>query len=139
MKCVVVASGNPVKARAVELAFSKIFPDQTFDLDCVEVESEVSDQPMSSSEAQQGATNRAMAARAANPAAEYWVGIEGGIEDSAIGMSAFAWIVVMSPDGLGQGRTATFILPQRVAELVREGMELGDADDIYFNPKTEYT
>ena len=33
----------------------------------------------------------------------------------------------------GKSRTATFFLPEEVAELVRQGQELGSADDIVFN------
>ena len=32
-----------------------------------------------------------------------------------------------------KSRTATFILPNEVAQLVRQGVELGHADDIVFN------
>jgi Protein of unknown function DUF84 len=35
--------------------------------------------------------------------------------------------------GVGKGRTGTFFLPEAVAELVRQGKELGEADDIVFS------
>ena len=48
-------------------------------------------------------------------------------------LSAFAWVVVLSPDGIeGKGRTGTFFLPPAVAELIHQGKELGEADDIVF-------
>lgn len=47
-------------------------------------------------------------------------------------MNAFAWIVVLSNQKMGKSRTGTFSLPRRVAELVRQGKELGEADDIIF-------
>jgi len=132
MKRLVVASQNPVKVRAVELGFERMFPGQRMELQAVKGESDVPDQPMSSIEALEGATNRAEVARTVVPDADYWVGIEGGIEDSHLGMRAFAWIVVMSRKCQGHGRTATFFLPEKVAELVRSGMELGDANDKVF-------
>ena len=61
-----------------------------------------------------------------------WVGIEGGIEDYGVEMAAFAWIVVKSRNLCGKGRTGSFFLPGEIAELVRGGKELGDADDIVF-------
>ncbi|MBM3225236.1 MAG: DUF84 family protein, partial [Candidatus Tectomicrobia bacterium] len=69
----------------------------------------------------------------AMPNAAYGVGIEGGIEDHAGTMTAFAWVVVLSQDQqLGQACTGTFTLPEAVAALVRQGKELGAADDIVF-------
>ena len=47
-------------------------------------------------------------------------------------MAAFAWIVVRSKEMMGKGRTGTFFLPHAVAELIRQGKELGEADDIVF-------
>jgi inosine/xanthosine triphosphatase len=128
----VVASNNPVKSRAVARGYARVFPDHSIELVNASVESGVADQPMSSDEALDGATNRAIAARAAAPDADLWFGVEGGIEDTEHGMTAFAWIVVASADRLGRGRTASFFLPDEVARLVRGGMELGDADDVVF-------
>ncbi len=132
MTRVAVASHNPIKALAVEQAFRCMFPERDVEIRPVSVESGVSDQPDTSDETRKGAVNRARAAKAALPDADYWVGIEGGIEDSPAGMEAFAWIVALSTRGFGQGKTASFFLPDDVANLVRGGLELGAADDIAF-------
>lgn len=80
-----------------------------------------------------GARIRAENARAAVPAADFWVGIEGGIDDSPLGMACFARVHALGRDGLaGLGQTAVFYLPREVAELVRGGLELGHADDRVF-------
>jgi len=42
------------------------------------------------------------------------------------------WVVVRSGDRVGKARTGTFFLPAPVADLVRQGKELGEADDIIF-------
>jgi inosine/xanthosine triphosphatase len=128
----VVASGNPVKSEAVARGYARVFPEHAVELVTASVPSGVAEQPMSSDEALEGATNRAIAARAAVPVADLWFGVEGGIEDTEDGMTAFAWIVVASADRVGRGRTATFFLPDEVARLVRSGMELGEADDVVF-------
>ena len=65
-------------------------------------------------------------------AADFWAGIEGGIQDDPQGMNAFAWIVVQSSQVRGEARTATFLLPDSVANLVRQGVELGHANDQVF-------
>jgi len=132
MKTIVVASKNPVKIKAVKNAFNRMFPGQMFRLESIEVPSGVSDQPMSDKEILQGAENRAKLAKQQTPHAYYWVGIEGGIEDTKYGMTTFAWIVIISANQIGRGQTGTFFLPERVAELVRQGKELGEANDIVF-------
>lgn len=135
-----VASKNPVKSRAVRIGFEHIFPGTAIELRTASVPSGVSDQPMSDAETYRGARQRAEALRGEVPDCDYWVGLEGGIDDGPHGMCAYAWMVVLSPDRLGQARTGTFFLPPRVADLVREGHELGRADDIVFgrtNSKAE--
>lgn len=127
-----VASGNPVKARAVRAGFEAIFSGTAIGLRTVSVPSGVSDQPMSSGETHRGAARRARAARVALPECSYWVGLEGGVEEEEHGMAAFAWAVVLSGERIGRARSGTFYLPPPVAALVREGHELGKADDIVF-------
>ncbi|MDE2750232.1 MAG: inosine/xanthosine triphosphatase [Chloroflexota bacterium] len=133
MPKITVASQNPVKLKAALNAFSQMFPDGSFEVAGVSVPSGVADQPMSVSETMAGAKTRAENARAAAPEADFWVGIEGGVEDSRLGMACFARVHVLGRDGVtGLGQTAVFYLPQEVAELVRGGLELGHADDRVF-------
>lgn len=133
MKTIVVASTNPVKIQAARQGFEKMFPGQALAMQPAPVPSGVSDQPISSEETLQGALNRACAAARLQPDADYWVGIEGGIEDQGEEMLAFAWVVVHTPQMTGKGRTGSFYLPRAVVELIRQGKELGEADDIVFN------
>ena len=133
MPRITVASQNPVKLKAAQAAFQQMFPAQSFIVDGVSVPTGVPDQPTSVSETIEGARNRAKNARAAKPESDFWVGIEGGIEDSPLGMTCFARVHVLGRDGLtGLGQTAVFYLPREVAELVRGGLELGHADDRVF-------
>lgn len=132
MKRVIVASGNPVKVNATREGFRRMFPEAEFDFETVSVDSGVGHQPMTETETLRGAENRARAASEAVTEADYWVGIEGGIEDLADGMLAYAWIVILGDGPTGRGRTGGFLLPDAVAQLVREGKELGDANDIVF-------
>lgn len=133
MPRITVASLNPVKLRAAQRAFQQIFPAQQFEVEGVAVPSGVADQPLSLAETMQGARNRAENAHAAQPGADYWVGIEGGIDDTPLGMSCFARVHIIGSDGReGLAQTAVFYLPREVAELVRAGLELGHADDQVF-------
>jgi inosine/xanthosine triphosphatase len=129
-----VASSNPVKVEAALAGFRRLFPEERFEVAAVSVPSGVSAQPMSDEETMRGARHRAEGAVRQVPDADYWVGIEGGIEERDGALEAFAWIVVQSREGLvGRSRTATFLLPERVAAHVRRGVELGEADDLVFD------
>jgi non-canonical (house-cleaning) NTP pyrophosphatase len=50
-------------------------------------------------------------------------------------MSGFAWVVVYSEGRRGVGRSGEFFLPENLAHLVRQGVELGEADDLVFSRK----
>lgn len=146
-KLVIVASGNPVKRRAVAQGFDRLFPDADFAFETMAVPSGVDDQPRTDDETRRGARQRSEAAARTRPDADFWVGVEGGIEDGwgdgRDEMHAFAWIVVAAASSgrsaaaantlrFGTSRSATFALPEAVATLVRGGKELGEADDIVF-------
>jgi inosine/xanthosine triphosphatase len=133
MKTIIVASTNPVKLKAAEEGFQAMFPGETFTVLPVKAEVRISDQPMSDAETLQGATERATNVRSGQPGADFWVGIEGGVQDSNGEMEAFAWVVVLDNEHMGKGRSGAFILPPKVAELVRQGVELGEADDRVFS------
>lgn len=134
MKTVIVASQNPVKIDTTHQGFTKMFPGESIQVKGLDVVSGVSNQPMSDNETFQGAINRAHNARDAKPNADYWVGIEGGLNETDKGVECFAWIVIVSKSGqIGKGKTGSFFLPQMIIALVKQGKELGEADDIVFN------
>lgn len=131
---VVVASENPAKVKAVELGFARMFPGKEFVFEGMSADSGVNDQPMSDDETFAGALNRASTAREEQAEADYWIGLEGGLQEEGDDFFAFAWIVVLGPEGMqGKSRTGTFVIPPAVSELVRNGKELGEADDIVFS------
>ena len=132
-KRVVVASMNAAKIKAVEIGFGRMFPEESFAFEAISVESGVGEQPMSDDETFAGALQRAYSAREQVENAAFWIGIESGVEEIEDEYHAFAWMVVLGADKTtGKSRTATFVLPPAVTELVREGKELGEADDIVF-------
>ncbi|MEP7284649.1 MAG: inosine/xanthosine triphosphatase [Chloroflexota bacterium] len=132
METIIVASENPVKIQAALQGFQRMFPDREFTARGVAVPSGVSAQPMTSQETLQGALGRASRAREEVSTADFWVGIEGGVEECDGEMEVFAWIVVLSRESMGKSRTATFYLPQEVIRLIQQGLELGEADDLVF-------
>jgi len=132
MKKVIIATSNPAKIKAAKAGFEKVFPDTDMEFFALAVESGVSRQPHTDQETLQGAFNRMRAASKKMPDADYWIGIEGGIEPIGSHLTAFAWIVVSDGTRIGKSRTGGFILPPGVASLIQNGMELGEADDRFF-------
>ncbi len=129
---VVVASKNPVKIQAVSNGFKKMFPDKEFSFLSLSVLSGVADQPLSDDETLRGANNRVENASEKLPGAGFYVGIEGGLEFIDTKAEAFAWVVIKKNNYYSRSRTATFMLPEKITDLIKEGRELGEADDIVF-------
>lgn len=130
---IVVASTNPVKINATEIAFKKMFPGETVEMIGIESESGVPAQPMGEEETYSGAINRTGYAAKKFPKSDFWVGIEGGIEENKLGLCTFGCIAVKGKSGkFGYSRASGLFLPPRVIELIHEGMELGQADDLVF-------
>lgn len=126
-----VGSGNPVKINCVAEAVIAFWPEAR--AVGVHTDSGVSAQPDSDHEMFVGAHNRARQALEKTPDAQFGVGLEGGTLDTEEGMWAYAWIVVIDRQGqIGKGQSGRFLLPEPIAELVRQGIELGEADDRFF-------
>ena len=130
---IVVASRNPVKLRAAREAFGIQFPGRDIECLAVEVESGVDDQPFSDEETLSGAINRAHNAGERFPDADFWVGMEGGVDTFNGQLMTFAWMAVLGRDGrTGTARTVTLPLPAAVRKQVEDGLELGEANDRVF-------
>lgn len=104
---ITIASKNPVKITAALQGFTRMFPpspttatDVTHTALGLSVPSGVPDQPLTGTSTLRGAYNRAVRARELEPGADYWVGIEGGVDtessDSALGLD-------LDLDGAGAG------------------------------------
>lgn len=131
MKTVIVGSTNPVKLETAKEAFAIAFHDEQFEFVTYAAESGIPDQPFGSEETKRGAKNRADACINVHPDADFFVGLEGGIEKDGDELWAFAWMCVRDKDStVGYGRTGSFLIPPKVSELIQKGEELGYATDI---------
>ncbi len=126
---IAIASHNPVKIDAVREGFSRAGISHQ-QIEAFDAPSGVADQPMSDAETLAGAANRAKALKGSG--ADFRVGIEGGIQERNGQYEAFAWVVIEWEGGIGKARTAAFELPPDVCRLIKEGYELGDANDKVF-------
>ncbi|EKN4582550.1 TPA: inosine/xanthosine triphosphatase [Vibrio parahaemolyticus] len=125
---VVIASLNPAKTNAVKSAFQSAFPQQAFEFVGISVPSEVADQPMTNEETHRGALNRVKNAKVEMPTADFYVGLEAGIE----GNVTFAWMVIESDTHRGESRSASLMLPPEVLAQLADANELGDVMDKVF-------
>jgi inosine/xanthosine triphosphatase len=125
---VVVGSTNPVKVAAASEVLARAGCPAR--VESIAVKSGVSDQPQGDEETIRGAVQRARAALQATDA-DLAIGIEGGVVEEPDGhMRTCAWAAVVRRDGrIGVGGSLAMSLPDRVAALVRDGVELGHAMD----------
>jgi len=136
---IAVGSKNPVKVQSALAGISESLPDSAGSISAVglNIPSGVSDQPMSDEETLTGATARARGAFEQykvenNVYPSFSVGLEGGCCFVGDKMECFAWIVIYNGEKFGESRTASFFLPAAIRDLVKGGLELGDADDKVF-------
>ncbi|KXZ41004.1 hypothetical protein GPECTOR_1005g272 [Gonium pectorale] len=145
-----VASKNPVKVNAVKRALELCFPAVVFSMVGREAPSGVPDQPHGDNQTLEGVAaasvglglpnTGAAGAEAASADAALVVAIEGGVgrssgPGSAGSLECFAWVCVRDPvtGAESTARSASFALPPPLVDLmVRDGLELGDADDKLF-------
>lgn len=132
-KKIAVGSKNPVKINSAKIGFELVWPKINFEVIGAEVESKVSDQPMTDKECIIGAKNRAKAALKAS-SADYGIGIEGGLQKIGTHWFTSGWVVVVDKDGNeGIGSSIGMELPEKIMKLIKGGMELGHACDQVFN------
>ncbi|MDU6411749.1 MAG: inosine/xanthosine triphosphatase [Yersiniaceae bacterium] len=119
---VVAATTNPAKLDAVLQAFEDVFGAGTCRVEGVEVDSGVPAQPIGNVETRTGARHRVISARQVRPEADFWVGIEAGIEEEM----TFAWMVIENMHQRGESRSASLMLPEKILQAVHQGSELGE-------------
>ena len=129
---VIVGSKNPVKVGAVNQALSAIFPDHNVECLGVNAPSQVADQPMTSEETRLGAINRVKYCQQHHQA-DYYVAIEGGVDNLTDGPVTFAYIVITKGSQSSMGRSAMLPLPPVVYQALQQGEELGHVMDRLFN------
>ncbi len=129
---VAVGSLNPVKIAAAAGGFTAVWPDTAWRCEGIAVPSGVRDQPLGNSECIRGARNRAIRARSAIDAG-YGVGVESGLEEIDGVWFSTGWVVIVDRHGVeGMSSSLWRPVPLPSMDLVREGMELGAANDVVF-------
>lgn len=124
-----VGSRNPAKVNAVKEAFESMGFE--IEVEGVDVESQVSEQPFSDDETIQGAINRANnVLMKVDKAFDYGVGLEGGVVETDYGTFLCNWGAVVDKEGnKGVGGGVRIQLPNYFIEKLHMGHELGDIID----------
>jgi len=123
---IAVGSTNPVKRQATERALENAGVDA--DVATVGVDSGVPEQPRGAAETARGARTRARNALGGH---DLGVGIEGGVEDDGPidGLALVMYAAVTDGDRTELAAGPALRLPDRIAERVRAGAELGPVMD----------
>lgn len=132
---VVVASTNPVKIQAVQEAFTPFF-NNSFEVEGFEVSSGIKEQPLSDQETFIGASNRVDNLKKKYPGADFYIGIEGGVDlFGGNYFHGFGWVYILSGDKVSFSRSSTFPLTAEISQMIQEGKELGPITDELFGLK----
>ncbi|MER2170518.1 MAG: DUF84 family protein [Psychrobacillus psychrodurans] len=133
MHKILIATNNRAKTLAVETVGRLYYPDAIFINQ--EVPSLVSEQPMSNEETRQGAINRSKQAMDLLDGT-FSVGLEGGVHEIDGMMYICNWGALAMKNGKVFTATGAGIpLPEKIAEQLRAGGELGPIMDVYANKK----
>jgi len=98
------------------------------EIEAVEVETEITDQPLDKDTTLQGAQNRARNAKKFKPDVDFWLGLEGGLHDYGEGYHLVTCAILIDKSGneyVGEG--VEIHLPEIVSEEVKKGGWFGDA------------
>ncbi|GAB1409612.1 inosine/xanthosine triphosphatase [Desulfovibrionales bacterium] len=124
-----VGSCNPIKVQAIREVLTQIFPDA--EVESVDVESGVADQPIGLEETLRGAKNRATAAWNAGSGEHWGVALESGlvpVPETRTGYMNLTACAIYTGQHMAVGLGPAFELPDQVTELVaHHGMELDPA------------
>lgn len=130
---VAIGTKNKAKIKAVENVVVKFFPETIFE--SYNVTSGVSEQPFSEEETRQGAINRAINTLHISNA-DLSFGLEGGVKEIDNKLYCINWGALALKDGTTiTASGATFLLPNEIAQQLRNGKTLGAVMESFTNKK----
>lgn len=123
---IILSSKNKDKVKITRKALKELHLE--VEVKGVAVRSGTEDQPLDKEATKKGAVNRAKDAKKANPSADFWIGLEGGLHDYGEGyhLVTFACLIDKSGDKyFGEGEEIH--LPEEVSQKVKKGQWFGKA------------
>lgn len=130
---VLIGSTNPSKIAATKEAFEKFFDDVV--VEGISVSSNVPGQPINE-QTYEGAKNRALALKEHDPDASFYVGIEGGVEETNKTWFLFAGSCIIDSKGrVGFGKSPHYMMPDVMMNRILDGEELSTIMDEHVGEK----
>lgn len=124
-----------MKIAAARAAFAAVWPAIPWTVEGVDVASGVAAQPMSDEESLRGARRRAWNALTVLRA-DFGVGLEGGLQETAGQWLDCGWVAVVDRHGrYGIGATLKMAVPPQMMTLIQDGLELGEVIDRVFGTR----
>jgi len=121
---VIIGSKNQDKIKIVKKALRELHLDAQ--IEGVEVESGITNQPLDKETTKKGAVNRAKDAKKKMPKASLWIGLEGGLHNYNGGYQLVTYACLIDKSGrefMGEGEKIK--LPQKVSERIKRGEWFG--------------
>lgn len=126
---IAIGTTNKAKIGAVEVVAKQFFEQAKFTY--YKAPSGISEQPMTTEETRQGAINRAKNTLVATDSALSF-GLEGGVMEIDDVMYVCNWGALVLADGtLFTAAGAQIVLPEEIAQEIRDGKELGPVMEAY--------
>ena len=122
---IIVGTKNKDKVRIAEEALRGLH--LSIEIDNVEVDPKISEQPLDTETTKMGAINRAVNAQKARPKADFWIGLEGGLHEHDAGYHLATFACLLDKNGvqyIDQGEEIH--LPDEVSWRVKNGEWFGD-------------
>jgi len=126
-----VATQNPAKLSAIELAFKQFYNKITIIGE--KVSSEVNDTPLSETETIQGAKNRLKNLK--NKSATFHISIESGIQEIENITYLFTWVAIKKDNNIFMGRSISYPIPQQISAQLFKGEDLAAIAETVTNEK----
>jgi inosine/xanthosine triphosphatase len=121
---IIVGSKNPVKINAVKQIFSKVY--KNIQIKALKIDSGVGNQPLGLNQCYQGALNRAEKVKLKHPAADFWIGIEAGLQTFDFGTFTGGIVVILDKNNIqGIGISSQLLLPEKIVSKTSKKNELG--------------
>lgn len=130
---IIVASNNPVKVGAGQRALGQWFPQHHVVAKGMNIDSGVSDQPMTEQETRLGAVNRVERCLALQNneihSVDWTLAYEGGVDLFEDGPATFAYVAISDGKKRVVGRSGNLLIPMTVYAALKAGEELGSVID----------
>lgn len=122
---VIISTENNAKVSAVKEVFLRVWPEIEFIAE--KFPSNISDQPMSEGEGVEGALNRAKNSVSKYVDADYYVGMEGYVDENIYGLFLAGAVAIIDKQGnVGIGFSAKMQIPKTIENRIKAGEELGN-------------